>query len=46
MEYWIDGDWYVGGLPQVPSVFSQGRTLSELKRNLLEAFQLMQAESS
>ena len=31
MEYWKDGSWLVGCLPQVPGVFSQGKTLDELE---------------
>jgi len=31
LEYWKDGDWYVGRLPQIPVVFSQGATLQELE---------------
>ena len=32
MEYWKDGMWYVGRLPQVPGVFSQAATLEELEQ--------------
>jgi len=46
MEYWKDGDCYVGRLPQVPGVFSQGATLDELERNIRDAYQLMLAEQS
>jgi predicted RNase H-like HicB family nuclease len=41
MEYWKDGRWYVGHLPHVPGVFSQGATLDELKNNIREAYRLM-----
>ena len=44
MEYWKDGDWYVGRLPQVPGVFSQGATLDELERNIRDAYRLMLEE--
>ena len=46
MEYWKDGDWYVGRLPQVPGVFSQGATLDELERNIRDAYRLMLEEQS
>jgi len=41
LEYWIDDDWYVGRLKEVPGVFSQGETLSELEANIRDAYQLM-----
>jgi len=41
LEYWRDAGWYVGKLREVPGVFSQGRTLRELERNVREAYQLM-----
>ena len=37
LEYWRDGDWYVGRLMEVPGVLSQGeslRVLGELHRDL------------
>jgi hypothetical protein len=27
LEYWKDGHWYVGRLPQMPGVFSPGATI-------------------
>jgi predicted RNase H-like HicB family nuclease len=33
LEYWRDGDWYVGRLVENPGVFSQGATLEELREN-------------
>ena len=45
MEYWKDGKWYVGRLPQVPGVFSQGTTLQELQRNIGDAYRLMLEEN-
>jgi predicted RNase H-like HicB family nuclease len=45
-EYWKDGDWYVGRLPQVPGVFSQGATLEELEENIRDAYRLMLAEQT
>ncbi len=44
LEYWKDGDWYVGRLPQVPGVFSQGRTLEELEDSIRDAYRLMLEE--
>lgn len=41
LEYWQDDDWYVGRLKEVPGVFSQGETLSELEENIREAYKLM-----
>jgi predicted RNase H-like HicB family nuclease len=41
LEYWIDDDWYVGRLKEVPGVFSQGETLEELENNIREVYQLM-----
>ena len=41
LDYWIDDDWYVGKLREVPGVFSQGETLEELKINIQDAFTLI-----
>jgi len=41
LEYWIEDDWYVGKLKEVPGVFSQGKTFDELKFNIAEVYQLM-----
>jgi len=41
LEYWIDDDWYVGRLREVPSIFSQGETLPELEENIRDAYQLL-----
>ncbi len=41
MEYWKDGPWFVGRLPQIPGVFSQGATLQELEENLGDAYRIM-----
>ena len=41
MEYWRDGRWFVGRLPQVPGVFSQGASLPELEENILDAYRMM-----
>lgn len=44
LEYWMDGDFYVGRLLEVPGVFSQGDTLEELRENIQEAYDLMVTE--
>lgn len=40
LEYWKDGDYYVGRLLEVPGVFSQGETLEELRDNIQDAYDL------
>ncbi len=44
LEYWLDEDWYIGKLKEVPGVFSQGETLEELEENIRDAYQLMVEE--
>jgi predicted RNase H-like HicB family nuclease len=44
MEYWKDGMWYVGRLPQVPGVFSQAATLDELEENIRDAYRRLLEE--
>jgi predicted RNase H-like HicB family nuclease len=44
LEYWIDDDWYVGKLQEVPGVFSQGETLDELEDNIRDAYALVMKE--
>ena len=44
LDYWIDDGWYVGRLRQIPGIFSQGKTLKELKRNVEDAYRLMLEE--
>lgn len=47
LEYWQDGNWFVGKLKEVPSVFSQGKTLVELEQNIQDAYKMMmEAEST
>ncbi len=41
LEYWVDEGWYVGRLLEVPGVFSQGETLSELEENIQDAYPMM-----
>ena len=31
LDFWTDDGWFVGKLREVPNVFSQGKSLDELK---------------
>ena len=44
LEYWIDDDWYVGRIKEVPGVFSQGASLNELEQNVIDAYRMVMAE--
>ena len=44
LEYWIDDEWYVGKLKEVPGVFSQGVSLQELEENIVDAYRMMISE--
>ena len=44
LEYWMDDDWYIGKLKEVPGVFSQGESLEELEENIRDAYCLMVEE--
>jgi len=41
LEYWQDDGWFVGRLKEIPGVFSQGKTLEELKENIIDAYRMM-----
>ena len=41
LEYWQDDGWLVGRLKEIPGVFSQGKTLEELKENIIDAYRMM-----
>ncbi len=41
LEYWVDDNWYVGRLKEIPGVFSQGETIEELEENIKDAYHLM-----
>ena len=41
LKYWKDGDWFVGQIVEVPAVISQGETLEELNKNILDAYELV-----
>lgn len=36
-----DDGWYVGQIEEIPAAISQGKTIEELKANLLDALQLV-----
>jgi len=44
LEYWVDNGWYVGRLKEVPGVFSQGKTLEDLRENIRDAYRMMMEE--
>ena len=45
LDFWMDEDWYIGKLREVPGVFSQGESLEELKMNIQDAYDLMMQEA-
>ena len=45
LEYWKDGGWYVGKLKEIPSVFSQGKSLKKLEDNIRDAYYMMVEEA-
>lgn len=45
LEYWQDDNWFVGKLKEIPGVFSQGKTLEELKENIIDAYRMMLKET-
>jgi predicted RNase H-like HicB family nuclease len=45
LEYWEDDGWLVGKLKEIPGVFSQGKTLEELKENVIDAYRMMLEEN-
>ncbi len=47
LEYWMDDEWYIGKLKEIPGVLSQGETSDELEANIRDAYNLMvEAEPS
>ena len=36
-----ENGWYVGQVEEVPEAISQGRTIAELKENLIDALQMI-----
>jgi len=45
LEYWLNDNWYVGKLKEVPGVFSQGESLEELEDNIRDAYRMMIQEA-
>jgi predicted RNase H-like HicB family nuclease len=45
LEYWIDDDWYVGRLREVPGVFSQGESIEALKENIRDAYRMVMEDA-
>ena len=41
LEYWVEDDWYIGRLKEVPGMFSQGESLRELEDNIEDAYRLV-----
>lgn len=41
LDYWEEEGWLVGQLREVPSVFSQAKTLDELRSNIREVYGLL-----
>jgi predicted RNase H-like HicB family nuclease len=46
LEYWIDDEWYVGRIREIPGVFSQGETLEDLEANIADAYRMVMADES
>jgi len=44
LEYRQDDDKFVGKLKEIPGVFSQGKTIEELKENIIDAYRMMLQE--
>jgi predicted RNase H-like HicB family nuclease len=46
LEYWQEDDWFVGKLREIPGIFSQGKTIEELKENIIDAYHMMLQDSN
>ena len=44
LGHWIDDEWFVGRLKDVPGVFIQGATLHELEENSEDAYRMIMSE--
>ena len=44
LEYRQDDGWFVGKLKEIPGVFSQGKTIEELKENIVDAYRMMRQD--
>jgi predicted RNase H-like HicB family nuclease len=40
MDYWKDGDVFVGRLREIPAVLSQGATVDGLTKHIADAYKL------
>jgi predicted RNase H-like HicB family nuclease len=41
-----DESWYIGTVPELPGVFTQGKSLEEVKDNLIDAIRLYLADGN
>ncbi len=41
LAYWMEDDWYVGRLKEIPGVLSQGESLQKLQDNIADAYRMM-----
>ncbi|MFI3217218.1 MAG: type II toxin-antitoxin system HicB family antitoxin [Methylococcales bacterium] len=41
LEYWLENDWYVGKLRELPNCFSQGESLQELEENIKDVYSML-----
>ncbi len=41
IQHDVEGGWYVGQIEEFPAAISQGRTIEELKINLIDALKLL-----
>jgi predicted RNase H-like HicB family nuclease len=46
LEYWIEENWYVGRIKEVPGVFSQAESLAELEINIVDAYKMVHQEKT
>lgn len=46
LEYWKEDGWFVGRLKEIPGVFSQGESLTELQDNIVDAYHLIRDSES
>ncbi len=46
LEYWQDDGWYIGKLKEIPGIFSQGKTIDELEKNIQDAYKLIMEDES
>ena len=46
IEFDAESGMYIGSVPQLPGAFTQGATLDELRKNLIEVIELVLEEMS